>query len=153
MMYECLGQPVIYLKRCSVSHCLSLSCFWGPSLELLKYFFSSLSCSSWNRAQHCSFTNDSHCQTDSISEHRKKASFFLKPLSILFSLSCSTAPQYSLKSFRGTSEAFVKCICIRHVISWKTASLFSCFVFISKIIHICTCSGIQTYVNVICSQH
>lgn len=94
---------------------------------MLKYFLSSLSCSCWNRAQHCSFTNDSHCQTDSLSEHRKKASSFLKPLSILFCLSCFTAPQYSLKSFRGTSEAFVKCICIQHVISWKMPSLCTCF--------------------------
>lgn len=70
-------------------------------------------------------TNDSHCQTGRISEGREKRPFsFLKTLSIFFSLSSSAASQYSLKSFRGTSEAFVKCICTQRVIFWKTPSVF-----------------------------
>lgn len=62
----------------------------------------------------------------------KRAFSFLKPLSILFSLSCSTAPQYSLKSFRGTSEAFVECICVQCVISWKMPSLLFSFCYLSQ---------------------
>lgn len=91
------------------------------------------------------FTNDSHCQIDSISEHKggKKLPPFLKPLSILFSLSCCTAPQYSLKSFRGTSEVFVKCICIWPVISWKMSSLFHSFLFVAGTKHVWACKGIQ----------
>lgn len=64
-------------------------------------------------------TNDSHCQTGRIIVNAGRK----KPLSIFFSLSCSAAPQYSLKSFRGTSEAFVKCICTQCVIFWKMPSV------------------------------
>lgn len=62
-----------------------------------------------------------------LANTEKRAFSFLEPLSISFSPSCSPASQYSLKSFRGTSEAFVKCICIQCVISWKMPSLLFCF--------------------------
>lgn len=122
-------QPVIYLKGAQSE----AEPFLKSIIRTTEVFFSSLSCYCWNRAQHCSFTNDSHCQTDGTRERRKKSSSFLKPLSILFSLFCSAAPQYSLKSFRGTSQAFVKCI-------FGVSSLERClhYPLLLHIIHICT---------------
>lgn len=81
-----------------------------------------------------------------LANTEERLPLFLKTLSITFFLSCSTAPQYSLESFRGTSV-----FSMSSLERYLHYSFF--FVFISKMIHTFTCAGIQTYVNVICSQH
>lgn len=146
------SRPTCYLsERCSVSHRLRsiiratevfLLAFVAQPLEqsatLFCYKWQSLSGRQHRRAQ------------------KKGLPPFLKPLSIFSCLSCCASPQYSLKSFKGTSEAFVRCIRIQRVISWKTPSLLFCvgfffffFFILSKMRQIYTCTGVLTYANVV----
>lgn len=110
------SRPTCYLpERCSVSR-------WLRSVIRSR---SSVSPRPRCRAdgtetQRCSVTNDSHCQTGRrgrtqrwvggegagrVPLYKKKKK---KTLSISSRLSCCASPQYSLKSFKGTSEAFCR---------------------------------------------